>query len=116
MRFSRTHSQDRGDKGRVRSWSRSPAYATALFGREAEERSNDAFGGKIGRIGGVPPSSGAGSVLVVIGAVAWADSARKSALVGVVYLEEESGKGEKAAFGVGDKAAALTASAMDAAR
>jgi hypothetical protein len=116
LRFARTHCRDRGDKGRVPSRSRSPAHATALPGREAEEHSDGAFGGKIERIGGVPTSSGVGSVLVVIGVVAWADSTRKSALVGVVYLEEGSGKGKKAAFGVGDEAAALTASTMDAAR
>jgi hypothetical protein len=116
-RFLRTQSRDRGENGRVRSWSRSPTYATALFGREAEERSNDAFGGKIGRIECVPASACVRSVLVVIvGAVAWADSAWKGTLVGVVDLEDESGKGKKAAFGAGDEAAALAASAMDTAR
>jgi hypothetical protein len=36
--------------------------------------------------------------------------------VGVVDLKEESGKGKKAAFCVGNEAAALAASAMDTAQ
>jgi hypothetical protein len=35
--------------------------------------------------------------------------------MGVVDLEEEGGKGKRAAFGIGDEATALAASAMDTA-
>jgi hypothetical protein len=91
--------------------SRSRAYATAFPStREAEESTDGAFGGQVDRIGAVLASASVRDVLVIKGAIGWSDAAWKSALVGIIDLKEEGGKGEEASVGVGNKATGTTLS------